>query len=787
MTALAAPSAASATGITINIDGRTTQADPAPVLQRGAVLVPLRGVLENLGARVEYDAADRRIDVAQGGRLVSLRVGQKTAVVALQSVPLSAPPLLIGERAFVPLRSLAELFGYRVSWIAASRTVAIYSEEGATRTVTDHRTALKLGGPFGIEIDFTDATPEEVERLLDAAKAAGAGVIKTRFDWNTLEPEKGGAFQWPFYDTIVREARERDLIVTGILGNSARWASVYARNEDPIVWRNGPPRDSEFPAWQNYVRRTVGRYANDVHSWQIWERPSSDKFRSGQRVYFTVLQLAIKAARESDAKAILYAGEPGGVDLGFTETLGSLPAANQINGIALYPVASFQPGAPARPEEFLRPYYALRDRLAGKGTRDLPVGGLLFPVVGENVTQAEIDAGTVPGIVAANADNTSRLLRIFTPQTQADYLTRASVLALAAGTDKVFWGKLRDDERYERVEPINPELGAGLLQRDFTPRPSYAAYKTLTEQVGDKKFIGALALGPGVVALAFDNGFQGSMAVWAVGPNATVVLNSQGFDPQVPNSVLIPTRADAKILDSTGKEIGGADGRIDLTGRPLWITSIGARTVEMVKANAAANTAKKLRLVSATPTAEGSTSVGVNFQANGGENGVAWRKYSNFRGVAEKIVDVDGRTGLMTEIATDPFKPGDGKFFIFLDVADDFLYFERGVPVEVTVEVKRPAGTGDEIFKALPGFNLEYDSASGVASTAWQNVEPGEGWATYTYRLPDVAAKLPVATFANRNGYDIRVNTFGSRQNLVFGSITVRKLTGKITELNRSE
>ena len=92
----------------------------------------------------------------------------------------------------------------------------------------------------------------------------------------------------------------------------------------------------------------------------------------------------------------------------------------------------------------------------------------------------------------------------------------------------------------------------------------------------------------------------------------------------------------------------------------------------------------------------------------------------------------------------------------------------RGVPVEVTVQVKRPASTGDPLFKANAGFNIEYDSSKGQASTPWQNVEPGEGWATYTYAIPD-------ATFSNGEGYDLMINAGGSKTDLTFSSISVRR------------
>jgi hypothetical protein len=292
--------------IVININGRTIESDPSPVLQRGAVLVPLRGVLENLGATVDYIPADRRIEITQNGKKVMLRLGEDTAIVDLQAKKLSAAPQTINGSTFVPMRSLAEIFGYRVAWLPPQRTVSITSSYTAP-VPAEHRAALKRAGAFGVGINFSDASLDDVPILLDAAKKVGAGFIKVRFDWDLLEPTRGSVYQWPIYDRIVREARERNLVVMGILGNSARWASTLSSSSDEFAARNAPPREKEIPVWENFVRRTVGRYRQDVHAWQIWENPSSSNFRSSARNYRVVVRAGADAARQSDPKAIVFA------------------------------------------------------------------------------------------------------------------------------------------------------------------------------------------------------------------------------------------------------------------------------------------------------------------------------------------------------------------------------------------------------------------------------------------------------------------------------------------------
>jgi Copper amine oxidase N-terminal domain len=800
--------------ITINIDGHTVDASPAPLLRDGTVLVPLRGALEQLGARVNYVAEDQRIDIIQAGRQVSLRVGQNSAIVVGQTVPLATPPQLFENRAFVPLRALAELFGYRVQWIEGSRTVAIYSDAGGSQVSIDHRTALRQGGPLGVQINFHDAALNEVEALLDAARKAGAGIIKVRFDWNNLEPVKGQDFQWPIYDRVVREARQRGLIVTGVLGNSTQWASVFSRSSNPAEWRNGAPRDSELPAWQNYVRRTVGRYRNDVHAWQVWEKPSSDNFRSGRRVYYNLVTLAATAARQSDPKAIVYVGEPGGINLDYMEGLDQSGTAALLDGVALYPVSQYQPGALAAPESFLRPFAALREHLTATGDahgRDYWIGGLSRPVLvevqsqtgvpgamvakatdavsgtawgtsasvrlasggepggnnnnGEQVTSgAGVEARTA--IITSDEATRQRLLHTFTATAQADYLMRAATLALAAGSDKVFWGSLRDNAAYERVEPIDPEYNSGLLRRDFTPRPSYLAFQVLAQQVRGKKYIGPLALGPHAVALMFDDGRHGSVAAWAVTGTAPLVLNTTGQDPQSPNSVYIAASPDTQVLDAAGTVLGGPAGTFQLSDSPVWITNVAQETRSAARAG---QDEKGLVRLSPFPPEftpdEGAT---VTFGKEGSEKGLYWRKYSNFRGMANKIVRIEGRSGLSTETSLDIYNPAAGRPFIFLDVADDYLYLTRGVPVTVTVEVKRPAPPTSQLITTTAGFNIQYDTPTGGKYTPWQVVEPGEGWATYTFEIPN-------ASFANIGGSDLVINTFGSKQNLVFGSVAVRR------------
>ncbi|HOS42340.1 MAG TPA: hypothetical protein PK794_01485, partial [Armatimonadota bacterium] len=103
--------------------------------------------------------------------------------------------------------------------------------------------------------------------------------------------------------------------------------------------------------------------------------------------------------------------------------------------------------------------------------------------------------------------------------------------------------------------------------------------------------------------------------------------------------------------------------------------------------------------------------------------------------------------------------------WLHLDVPDGFLFYNReGVPVEITVQLygaRRAQRTG---------FNLYYDALGGMNNTRWQWLDVGPSQVfTYTLRLTD-------ALFANREGYDFRLCTGGSDENLRIVNVTVKKL-----------
>ncbi len=125
----------------------------------------------------------------------------------------------------------------------------------------------------------------------------------------------------------------------------------------------------------------------------------------------------------------------------------------------------------------------------------------------------------------------------------------------------------------------------------------------------------------------------------------------------------------------------------------------------------------------------------------------------------------DGHLCLRTRISTDQKDDTADNPWVYFDVDDRWLYFGRGkTPLAITVEC-----AGAYLGEKQLGFNIMYDSTTGYRFTKWQWVEPGPGWKSYRVELAD-------ASFANRNGYDFRINVKGSKQDLWISSVKVEKL-----------
>lgn len=114
--------------IRVFIDGKLLISDVPGMIIEGRTLLPLRSILEALGATIGWDGITRTITATKDETALILVVGNKEVLLNGNKQTIDVPPLIINNRTLVPARFLAESFGKTVEWDGTARTVSIRSD-----------------------------------------------------------------------------------------------------------------------------------------------------------------------------------------------------------------------------------------------------------------------------------------------------------------------------------------------------------------------------------------------------------------------------------------------------------------------------------------------------------------------------------------------------------------------------------------------------------------------------------------------------------------------------------
>jgi hypothetical protein len=122
------------------IEGKK-EIDVAPFIVNGSTMIPLRGLLELMGAEITWYGDDQSIDIDNGSLFIHLQIDNKLVYVkhpALGDIryTLLSIPVIVEGRTFIPLRFVSEQLGYNVSWNGDGMTVKITYADETTETLT---------------------------------------------------------------------------------------------------------------------------------------------------------------------------------------------------------------------------------------------------------------------------------------------------------------------------------------------------------------------------------------------------------------------------------------------------------------------------------------------------------------------------------------------------------------------------------------------------------------------------------------------------------------------------
>lgn len=141
--------------IRAKLDGRELQLSVAPIIENQRTLFPMRGLLEALGATVNWDPATRTVISTLNATTIKAQIGNVDAEVNGRHVTLEVPPRIVDDRTLVPLRFFVENFGMKVGWEYETRTVLIETRREEAPVISRDASTLSRGGATAVSIART--------------------------------------------------------------------------------------------------------------------------------------------------------------------------------------------------------------------------------------------------------------------------------------------------------------------------------------------------------------------------------------------------------------------------------------------------------------------------------------------------------------------------------------------------------------------------------------------------------------------------------------------------------
>lgn len=126
VTTLFADTAYAQNAIDVKVDGKQVQFDASPEVLQGRTMIPIRAVVETMGADVELSGRDH-FTIRKGSTLIKIYWNSKTAYINGKPHELPIAAYTKQDRTYVPLRFISEAFAATVGYDQDTHTVLVES------------------------------------------------------------------------------------------------------------------------------------------------------------------------------------------------------------------------------------------------------------------------------------------------------------------------------------------------------------------------------------------------------------------------------------------------------------------------------------------------------------------------------------------------------------------------------------------------------------------------------------------------------------------------------------
>ncbi len=393
----------------------------------------------------------------------------------------------------------------------------------------------KIASPYGLNVHSGGPWP------LAAYRAAGLVWYREyAFTWDWLERAKGTNNDfagWPYFPKIVQNYLDHGAMVAPVLQKSIVKPEF---NADGSIKKIGPD-----PQWVRMLVQVVSAFP-DVKFWELsneYDLPAANS-RAEDRVGWKNYGLYHKkfgAVLDLLGGGSLFAISNGtaGIHPSLTEKLIKEGYFDQIDALSFHHYCGIEP-----PETNI----GNNNTASGEVNNEPPT---LFV---DQLRQMK-KVGNVDGhqrqawLTEVGWDTLAG--KVVTPYQQAVYLPRMWMMAMAAGTDKVFWFYDKD-----AANPSHFFDGCGLLDANLQPKASICSLAAMTSLLPTPQYVGSINAGPDTQGYVFQEDGKLIASLWSIskddGPKASFKAE--------------------RLLDFMGNPVQGND--VQLTMAPLYAVGI---------------------------------------------------------------------------------------------------------------------------------------------------------------------------------------------------------------------
>ncbi|MFZ5753049.1 MAG: copper amine oxidase N-terminal domain-containing protein [Bacillota bacterium] len=143
----------------IKVRGMNLKFDVPPVIKEGRTLIPVRAIMNGLGAKVEWNGEAKTVIIIRGDKVIVLNLGTGETTVNGQIISLDVPAQTLNNRTFVPLRFIAQTLGEPVNYDENTGDISI--GDGTTTPAEGTNTETEETTPTGMNNQTDNGTPAE--------------------------------------------------------------------------------------------------------------------------------------------------------------------------------------------------------------------------------------------------------------------------------------------------------------------------------------------------------------------------------------------------------------------------------------------------------------------------------------------------------------------------------------------------------------------------------------------------------------------------------------------------